>query len=216
MRLPKPSRIRSTETTFTTIGTHSRRLGFLRPSFAHKRLPAHLNRSRIPRAARQPREPGTIVRSVSRLRWPVRCCACRPATTRPRSRSLVFSGVVGLSEAAGAQPQRRSEAPRACAAGAAGFHNLNAHLRTRAAPTLRLTRIPLVLTAPCYPLHRARRGGVEADAWTKFRPSHEQNTLGQAARPPRTSRNVGGPRAAALSRASHILPAPTRVPAAPP
>ena len=121
----------------------------------------------------------------------------------------MFSGVIGPSEAARAQQQRRSEARRACAAGADGFPSLGVHLRTRAAPALRLTHRPLVLTAPHYPLRRVRRGGVEADPRTRCRPSHTQNMLGQAARPPWTSRAVVGPLAAALNHASHVLPGPT-------
>eukprot|EP00966_Prymnesium_polylepis_P179321 4151753-Prymnesium_polylepis.1 len=59
------------------------------------------------------------------------------------------SGVAGPSEAVRAQqPQRRSDASRACAAGAARFLSLGTHLLTRAAPALRLTHLPLVLTAP--------------------------------------------------------------------
>jgi hypothetical protein len=103
--------------------------------FAHKRPPEHLHRSRIPHAARQPSEPVTIARIVSRLRYPVRCCARRLTTTRLRSRC-----VLGRRRAVGgrARGKRRSEAPRACEAGAAGaarYPNLRAHLRTRAEPT---------------------------------------------------------------------------------
>jgi len=47
-----------------------------------------------------------------------------PRRTRPRSQSLLSSGVVGPSEAVRPQPQRRSDASRACAAGAARFPSL--------------------------------------------------------------------------------------------
>ena len=50
---------------------------------------------------------------------------------------------------------------------------------------------------------------MDADPRTRCRPSHTQNMLGQAARPPWTSRAVVGPLAAALNHASHVLPGPT-------
>ena len=87
---------------------------------------------------------------------------------RDRAQSLMSSGVVGPSEAVRPQPQRRSDASRACAAGAARFLSLGTHLLTRAAPALRLTNIPLVLTAPRYSLCRPFRGGVEADLRNKY------------------------------------------------
>ena len=65
---------------------------------------------------------------------------------RDRAQSLMSSGVIGPSEAVRPQPQRRSDASRACAAGAARFPSLGTHPLTRAAPSLRLTHLPLVLT----------------------------------------------------------------------
>eukprot|EP00966_Prymnesium_polylepis_P047428 1098035-Prymnesium_polylepis.1 len=64
-----------------------------------KRLPAHLDRSRIPRAACQPREPGTIVRSVSPLRCPE--CAMLCVQACDDATEIALFGVFGRRRAVG-------------------------------------------------------------------------------------------------------------------